>query len=467
MTRSPEPRRLRDWPPPDDGPRRRLGNTAAAAVVTVGSALVVATCSTAHDRAPPPATPAPLDALVSAAAASAESAAPPIPTAMPAPPPAEPAPAPAAAGPLPRTVGHELDNFYAALRALEKHARREHVRVAWLGDSHGASDLWSGPLRDALQARFGDGGPGFVHVGYKAYRHDGVRIEIRGRWVPSPRGPSTPVRTGDGVFGLGGVVLSGSAEGPHAAITVTDPALPPALTWDLCYKLGSAQDQFHLALSGEPERDVKAAAGEALGPLRHLVMQSTVAAPSLKAMPLGGQPGFCGVTIETDPSAHPGVVLDTLGINGARLTTPLAWDERAWIDELRRRPPGLVVVEYGTNESGDPFVRPSAYVENLQKLLARVRSAAPACDCLVLAPTDRADTEDRTPLVRDALREAARASSCMFWDTYEVMGGRGSIVAWRAESPPRAGPDGVHLHPRGYKDLGDKLAKAVLAGYQP
>jgi lysophospholipase L1-like esterase len=465
--RSRDPGSLRDWPPPEDARRRGPGPGAAVAV-TVASALIVATCSTTRDRLPPPATPAPLDALASAATASAESAAPPIPTEMPVPPPAEAEPAPLPSGaPLPRTPGHELDNFYAALRSLEKHARHEHVRVAWLGDSHGASDLWSGPLRDALQARFGDGGPGFVHLGYKAYRHDGVHVELAGRWAASPRGPATVLHTGDGVFGLGGVVLSGAADGPHAAITVTDPALPPALTWDVCYKLGSPQDEFQVALSGDKEHVVKAVAGEAFGSLRHLPLTSTGATPSLRAMPLGGQPGFCGVVVETDPATRPGVVLDTLGINGARLATPLAWDEAAWVAEARRRPPALVILEYGTNESGDHSVRPAAYAENLRRVLDRVHQASPACDCLVLAPTDRADTEETTPLVRDALREAARASGCMFWDTYEIMGGRGSIVAWRAESPPRAGPDGVHLHPRGYKHLGETLAKDVLAHYQP
>jgi lysophospholipase L1-like esterase len=99
--------------------------------------------------------------------------------------------------------------------------------------------------------------------------------------------------------------------------------------------------------------------------------------------------------------------------------------------------------------------------------MARVRTASPDADCLVLAPTDRADTLERTPLVRDALREAATASGCGFWDTYATMGGKGSIITWRSETPPRAGPDGVHLNARGYRDLGDKLTAAVMAGYRP
>jgi lysophospholipase L1-like esterase len=428
-------------------------------VLTFGSALIVATCSTGRDRAASPATPAALEPPPpSAGAASIEAAEPP--------PPAE-APPPEPPAPLPRTPGHELGNFYTALRALEHHARSTHVRVAWLGDSHGAADLWSGPLRAALQAKFGDGGPGFVHIGYKAYRHEGVRIEIKGRWAVRPRGPSTSVRTGDGVFGLGGILFAGSADQPHATITVTDSGLPATLLWDVCYKLGSAQDELTVGLTGQADHAIKAASGEPFGVLRHAAFTTSTQSPELRVMPLGGQPNLCGVTIETDPKTMPGVVLDTLGINGARLITPLAWNQEAWVAELARRPPSLVVIEYGTNESGDSTIYQEQFAQNLEKLLARVRAAAPACDCLVLAPTDRIDTEDRTPLVRDALRDAARASACGFWDTYAVMGGKGSISQWRAETPPRAAKDGVHLSPRGYNELGDKLAAEVLAGYRP
>lgn len=438
-----------------------------AVAITVASALIVVTCNVGRDRTPPPAPPivSPLDTLAAAA-----SAAPPIelPTALPS---AAAPPAPSAsASALPagaRPPGHELDRFYAALRGLAAHTRKEHVRVAWFGDSHGASDLWSGPLREALQARFGAAGPGFLHLGYKSYRHEGVKVDIRGRWAPRPKGPSTIVHTADGVFGLGGVLLLPSTDGPQAALTLTDTQLPNTLTWDICTKFGSARDEVKLALTGQPEQLLKPAPNEALGKLRHLTLQSTGVKPALKATPLGGQPGFCGVVVETDPATRPGVVLDTLGINGARLATILAWDEAAWVAEASRRKPQLVILEYGTNESGDTVIKAASYVENLKKVMARVRAASPECDCLVLSPTDRADTPDRTPQVRDALKEAAKVSGCGFWDTYDYMGGRGSINAWKAESPPRAAPDGVHLHPRGYRELGEELSKVVLGGYGP
>lgn len=440
--------------------------------VTLCSALIVLTCGTRREAAPPPAAPALDTPVQSAAVASAESQAPPLPTATAAEPSAS-APAVATADasapplPVPGSPGHELDRFYAGLRALEKHTRKQHVRVVWLGDSHGAADLWSGPLRAALQARFGDGGPGYVHVGYKANRHEQMKVEIKGHWAVHPRGPSTAVRTGDGTFGLGGVLVSGAEDGARVTLAVADRGLPPTLAWDFCYKPTTDHDEIQLSATGLPDRILKSDPGAPQGTLRHVAFTTTTASPSLRVLPLGGHPGLCGVTIETDPAAQPGVVLDQLGINGARMITPLAWNEAAWVAELARRPPALAILEYGTNESGDHVIRAETYVENLKKVMARVHAASPDCDCLVLAPTDRADTLDRTPLVRDALREAARVSGCGFWDTYAVMGGRGSIVAWHAESPPRAGADGVHLTARGYRDLGDRLSTDVLSGYRP
>src|SRR5262249_6028836 len=148
-----------------------------ALAVTFASGIIVVTCNTGREHAlPPPASPAPLPPMeptaLATTPASPESAAP-IAAASPDAPLDDPGPRAAAEPQAPSGPGRELARFYAALRSLEKHTRAEHVRVVWLGDSHGAADYWSGALRTALQKRFGNGGPGFVHIGYRGYRHDG------------------------------------------------------------------------------------------------------------------------------------------------------------------------------------------------------------------------------------------------------------------------------------------------------
>ena len=67
---------------------------------------------------------------------------------------------------------------------------------------------------------------------------------------------------------------------------------------------------------------------------------------------------YFGAVVESD---KPGVVFDTLGLNGARMVTALAWDETSFRAELAHRVPDVVAIAYGTNESQDfGASRPSA-----------------------------------------------------------------------------------------------------------
>lgn len=395
----------------------------------------------------------------------------------------------AAAVAVPARTG-PLAHFYSALDGLSNGTRKDHVRILWLGDSHGQADFWSGRVRTILQKRFGNGGPGFVHIAYKGYRHDGVDLQMKEKWVTRPKGPATGLPTFDGVFGLGGLLTSTDVNGAEASVEIRDSSLPKKLHWDLCYRFNKPGESIRVSLTGQ--KPMTLTAGVKVGakpPLLHTKLTTTwegppkqtapagttkgkdppkappAKGPRLEVTPASGIPFFCGVVIETDPAESPGVVLDVLGINGARFTTALAWDEEAWLAELSRRSPSLVIFEYGTNESGDVGIKAETYAEKVTRLVARVRKNKPDTDCAVLAPTERADQEVRSALIRDIWRDAAKESGCWFWDTIEVMGGKGAMRAWKAENPPKGAKDGVHLTVRGYQELGDRLAADLLKKY--
>ncbi|WP_437968867.1 GDSL-type esterase/lipase family protein [Sorangium sp. So ce260] len=438
---------------PSAPPRRLVAALLAAAALG---------CSSTREHVAPP-TPEVGAAPAAAAppsrpaeAAAPEAAAPRLPEAPPARPPELD---------LLRPEDGPYAHFFAALRALEQGRRKDHVRVAWLGDSHAAADFWSGAVRTALQRRFGDGGIGFVHLGYAAYRHDGARLTADGKWRTRPKTPGGSAPIDDGVFGLGGILFSAHKGPARAEITVAGAGPSTRLLWDVCFRSSAPTDELAVTIEGGPSEILRGAAGDAPGALQHARLAS-VGATKLGVVP-SGEPELCGLVVETDPEVKPGVVLDTLGINGARLATALRWNELAWAAELARRSPELVVIEYGTNEAGDVTTDPSLYAKQLAELLARTRRVEPDADCLVLAPTDRKDTAERTPVVRDVLRDAAREGGCAFWDTYEAMGGRGSIETWYRERPPRASRDGVHLTFRGYRELGVKLSNDILERYRP
>src|SRR5690606_27281266 len=59
-----------------------------------------------------------------------------------------------------------------------------------------------------------------------------------------------------------------------------------------------------------------------------------------------------GVILERDV---PGVVLDAIGIQGARLRFLDKQDDAHWAEQLALRAPDLIVYQFGANESGDGF----------------------------------------------------------------------------------------------------------------
>ncbi|HEU4538425.1 MAG TPA: hypothetical protein VFS00_30100, partial [Polyangiaceae bacterium] len=303
-----------------------------------------------------------------------------------------------------------LPAFFGRLCDLRSGARAEHVRVAWLGDSHAAADLWTGAFRRRLQERYGNGGPGFLHLGWKArapIRHDGVTFSTRSRWRLEPPAYSQTKRYDDGVLGLGGVRTLPLERDARARVEVSDPALRgETLRWTLSYRplvasatadvvLGDGKQQRLLAEGGEAGpagattpagatgkpgpagATTPAGAAGKPGPAGSIAQTATPAgattpaglttpgaaigkgAPRQRtfrgpdAFEVRGGRGFqfFGVVAETEA---PGLVVDTLGLNGARLSTMLAWDEPAWVSELARRRPDLVVVAFGTNESQEP-----------------------------------------------------------------------------------------------------------------
>jgi lysophospholipase L1-like esterase len=388
-------------------------------------------------------------------------------------------PKPEARSPEPHSgpLGHFLD----ALRDLEKGRRTDHVRIMWLGDSHAQADFWTGGLRTALQARFGDAGPGFIHLGMSKYRHGDVELELKGDWRTRPKAPSSVATWADGAYGLGGILNGGYAGTRLAGITIKDDALAgkKKLRWDVCVKLNTDRDLFILEVGGGERHVIGAPAAIAtaqkrrpdggpyephdkLNELFHMPLITSMAT-QLAVHIEDGVPDFCGVTVETDPADGAGVIVDNLGINGARYATALAWNADAWIAEVQRRPPELFVLEYGGNEASDATPQPDQYEKNATELIARTKRAAPNASCLVVGPSDRVDAESRIPVIVEAVERAAAAGGCMFWNTYRVMGGKGSLKKWREEK--KAAVDGVHLMPKGYAEVAALLTQDILAQY--
>ncbi len=393
------------------------------------------------------------------AAVSASPAPPPVPSAA-------PGSLPAVTAPAPGVSPGPLASFFDALRQLSSGARTQHVRILWLGDSHTNADFLSGSVRSQLAERFGDGGPGFVRIGSQPYRHDGLKIVRGGQWNIDPDPPARRSQQDDGVFGIGG---TRAVPGPGATFRVQLAGRAPGVAeeparFELSYTL-PAGASYELELGGKRVRvDASKSQDVATSGISHLTLTDKLGSV-LTLRPHAGAPRFFGLIIEK--TAELGVVVDTSGIDGARLETPLAWNEAAFVAEAARRAPELFVVAYGTNEVFDRL-KVERYAGQLSELVRRVRGAAPQASCLVLGPTDAPLGEGSVPRVAQVdavLRASARENGCSFVSLQQLMGGEGSFARGMKAKERLAQLDRLHLTPKGYRELGQALGKKLLDAY--
>jgi lysophospholipase L1-like esterase len=183
----------------------------------------------------------------------------------------------------------------------------------------------------------------------------------------------------------------------------------------------------------------------------------------------GGTVRIFGVSVERGTS---GAIVDALGVPGAKARDQLPWDRETQRAHLQRTAPDLVVLEYGTNESGGDLQSMARYERDLRAVVTRLRSLRPEASCLLMGPTEwpvRAAPgvyrpRQRTGGIIEAQRRVAGEQGCGFFDTLAFMGGPGSMVRWVNSTPPLALSDHVHLTDDGHRHLAEALERALLAG---
>lgn len=364
--------------------------------------------------------------------------------------------------------GHALASFAAALARAESGGR---ARVAVFGASHTAGDVYVHEVRKLLQRRYGDGGHGFVMPcqPYRGYRHLGVELGPQtGEWTGARIGARG---TGDSQsFGLGGASVE-SAEAGATCTVRNAPRGPVGGTFasiDVGFLRQEGGGAFTVKVDGADR--VTLSTGGAGVAYERLALGD---GPHTVEFVVGGSGPvrLLGVSLER-PS---GVIVDTLGLNGARAASLLRWDEAAFRAAMQRASPDLVILAYGTNESGDDEEPIERYERTVDAVLTRVRSFAPGASCLLIGPSDRAEkqtvdgVETAVPLPRvqevsDAQYRAAAVHGCAFFDLARFTGPPGGMAAWAEREPPFAQDDLVHFSRAGYLRLGEVFGDALMRG---
>ncbi len=360
-----------------------------------------------------------------------------------------------------------LDRFYAKLAAVQG-GEPIVARIAHYGDSTIATDGITGTVRRLLQRRFGDAGHGFVAAARHAlpYFHVGIEHSDRGWKLASvTRGARK-----DGRYGYGGLLASswGGARMRVATASKGDVGTRVSLV-DIAYQAHPAGGVLQVRVDDADARSIQTRAERTEDRWERIELPDGPHEVVIRAAGKG-LVRLYGVSFER---SGPGVIYDSLGLVGARADRLLHFDVDHWAAQFRHAGVDLVVLQFGGNEAVDRHMRLSWYRKRLRRVVRALRKAAPQADCLLMAPLDQAGRDARgrirtkpiVPKIVAIQREVATEEGCAFWNTFEAMGGPGSMRRWYRARPKLAWGDFIHATPAGYNRIGQLFYKALIEGY--
>jgi lysophospholipase L1-like esterase len=356
---------------------------------------------------------------------------------------------------------HTLDSFYQSL------LKGGVTNIVHYGDSPTTADLITADARAMLQRQFGDAGIGFVLLArpWAWYGRRGVEMESS-NWKIDIAGTA---ELKDGMHGLGGVSFRGS---PSAVAR-----------WKL---RNGSQQTVEIAYLAQPDGGAFAVDAVLNGDEKEIGTADTAAeerSPGFAAFAI--PPGSSQIRLRVTRGtvrlygadfrkASPGVVYSSLGINGANVTLlSRAFNLRHWEAELHHYQPDLIIINYGTNESGFPKFVDSTWAGEMKEAVRRLHAAIPGVPVLLMSPMDRGERNtdgeiDTIPTMPRLVAIESRVASEMgvaFFNTFEAMGGEGTMARWYEAEPRLVGADYIHPMPAGAKIVGELLYNALRDGY--
>ena len=179
-------------------------------------------------------------------------------------------------------------------------------------------------------------------------------------------------------------------------------------------------------------------------------------------------PDIFGLSLEGDG----GVMVDNFGLRGSSGTffNQLNLQHlKLFYDYLNVK---LIILQFGGNTL--PNITDKNMADNfgnyLRAQILSIQKIVPDVSILVIGPADMSVKEGDTYIthpqlenVRDAIRLAAFQSHAAFFDMYDCMGGRNSMVSWVDQGI--AATDYIHFSPAGARKIAVLLYSALMNDY--
>jgi lysophospholipase L1-like esterase len=369
---------------------------------------------------------------------------------------------------------HTMDSFNAHLSRTEAKLPAAITRIAHYGDSPITNDGITGTVRELLQRRFGDSGHGFILVDrpWGWYGHQAINFRTGGGWTS---GSLINPRSRDGQLGFGGVASFASGPGAYARFEPANSGLVGRKFSRMDVYFLAQPDGGQISIAADDRREIVSTSADQVksGFFQIKTSDQNQGARDFEVKTIDANVRLFGVVLEND---DPGVVYDSLGVNGAfagLLTS--AMNGAHWTEQLQHRDPNLVILNYGTNESEyaseDQMQR---YDRELRDVVSRVRGALPNASILIVSPMDRGKrvpgghvvTLASIPKIVEMQRRVAMETHCAFLNLFAAMGGEGTMARWSEGRKHLVSGDLTHPNAEGAQTVGNLIYMALMESYE-
>lgn len=359
-----------------------------------------------------------------------------------------------------------LDPLMEAMEGADTSGRV--VRILHLGDSQLEMDRISAVLRQRLQERFGGSGPGMVPMVQKI-----PTVSLTQR---AGGNVTHFVRVGDSLS----LRANHRRYGPLAQLVEVDGN--GSFTFYRTKNRYSQEKVKHVtrvsALLGQNSEGLEMTLRCDDMPVQKAVVKEAGqdAAWVTWALPQDAASGT--LTFEGDAEVYgialdslAGVTVDNVPLRGCSGTIFTGFDTKNMAACFDKTDTKLIIMQFGGNMMPSIYSKKAItpFVERIIDQIEYFKKVAPEARIMFIGPADMSKSEDGKlstwpllPELNDSLKVRCLQNGAAYWDMFNVMGGRGSMIKWVQHNPPLGGPDHVHFTHRGALEIGDALSKSFL-----
>jgi lysophospholipase L1-like esterase len=365
--------------------------------------------------------------------------------------------------------------------------------ILQIGDSHTAADYFTAELRQKLQARYGNGGVGYLDAGKP---HIGVRSGAM-KVTASPGWTYHAIQRSDNIaeFWLSGFNAVATASGEALTFASDTPVPFDSIEIEALRQPGGGSIDISLDGAIKSSADLN---GTVVEPV--VLRLRPDGAPSDRVRQIEIRSRGAGVVSIASIGIYQkqsGVSYNNIGYPGATIDLVNKFDEKLMADALRRLDPQIVVLVFGTNEASKPNLDAARYERSYEKAIARIKTALPNAQIVLVGPPDGAErpphclgkgpadaachpappsdgalytepadcdwhTIAHLDLVRDIERKIAGRHGFVYWNWATINPNQCAAHQLVAASPPLMTPDHVHFTPAGYVKGADLFLDALI-----